>query len=436
MNEFRQLNDRMSARINLVVAALATIALTILVPDDTARADVLGCDDSNRRCIDDLYSASCAERQTTRETCEALGREAEAVWSTTRSSGAGELLGLVYYRLADLASRADDDLVESNYLQRAREVYLAVVEVDEESYGGHLMLAVLDSENPDQYLAWMRKAVAIDPSPIHIRFLTTALMNQGTVEAFIETIDLLQDQYDAAPPGIEKWHWAGAIHSQLSFAALAFDFAVDADSIAELQARVSRDSDWDQVLATLSSPSARAEDVSMALETACRLTAVYGDEPCTVGIERTVLAARDPSERNAQVLADAAAQAIRIAPWGYSIIYEENEDPRAIRRQWATWLNEFANLGLDSVPVLQASERLAETADRRLEVREEIVRREPGNGEARMELGASYFGKGRWAEAIDEFERARELAPEYERYLIDSYLREARYERDAASPLL
>jgi hypothetical protein len=297
------------------------------------------------------------------------------------------------------------------------------------------MLAVLDSEIPDQHVAWLRKAVAIDPSPLQIRFLTTALLSQGTEAAFAEVTNLLENRYDAASPGIEKWQWASAIHDHLSFTALRFDFALDPDAIGELQARVSRDSDWDGVLATLSSPSAHAGDVATALETACRLTMYFGNQPCIDGIERTVLAARDPSERNAQVLADAAAHGMRLAPDGGMIVDEERRELQEARGQWASWLTEFADFGLDSVPVLEAIDRFTQSPERRLEVREEIVRREPGNGEARLELGASYFGMERWSEAIIEFERAREFLTGSRRYLADSYLRQSRYERDAAESL-
>jgi len=416
-----------------VPAALAAIAIAALVPEETARADVLGCDDTNRRCIDDLYFARCAERGTTRETCEALGREAEAVWTATRTTTAGELMGQVYYQLAELARRADDELVERDYLDRARAVYLAIVDADEESVAAYVMLAVLDSENPDQYVAWMRKAVAVDPGRANVRFLTSALMNQATEEAFVEVIDILQGQYDAAPPGIDKWQWAAAIHDRLSFAELAFDFPVDPGALAELQTQVRRDSDWDEVLAVLSSPSAHAEDVESALETACTLRTFFGTEPCINGIERTVLAAREPSERNAQVLADAAARGIRLAPSAGMIADEELQ---ATRRQLAVWLTEFADFGLDSVPVLEVIGRMSETRDRWIEVRQEIVRREPGNGEARLQLGELYYGTERWTEAIDELERARELLPEDQRYRIDPYLRQARYELDASRSLI
>ncbi len=415
-----------------VIATLAAIAMTVLAPGDTARADVLGCDDANRRCIDDLYFASCAERGTTRETCEALGREAEGVWTATRTTTAGELLGLVYYELAHVARRADDESVERSYLDRARAVYLAIVDADEGSAVAYSMMAVLDSEDPELRVAWLRKAVAVDPDQANVQFLTSALMNQGTEDAFVEAIDVLQDQYDAAPPGSDKWQWAAAIHNQLSFAELAFDFPVDPGALAELQTRVRRDSDWDEVLAVLSSPSAHAEDIESALETACRLRAFFGTEPCIGGIERTVLAAREPSEGNAQVLADAAARGIRLAPSAGMIADEELQ---ATRRQLAVWLTEFADFGLDSVPVLEVIGRMSETRDRWTEVRQEIVRREPGNGEARFQLGVTFYASERWAEAIDELERARELLPEDERYQVNTYLREARYELEASRSL-
>lgn len=416
----------MSERISPTVAALAAIAMAVLVPDATARADVLGCDDTDRRCIDDLFSASCAERGSTRETCEALAREAEAAWSTTQATTTGELLGLVYYRLAE---GTDDEQIERSYREGARAVYLSIVDADEESLAAYQMLSVLDSKDPDQHVAWLRKAVAIQPDSKQIQFLINALLSQGTEEAYIEALDLLQDQYDAAPPGIAKWQWASSIHNLLSFGALRYDFTVDPGAAAAWRSRVSRESDWDGILATLSSPSAHAEDVATALETACQLTIFFGYEPCLDGIERTVLAARTQSERNAQLLADAAAHGIRTAPSGGIVV---DEELLAARRQMARWLTGFAELGLDSVAVLETIGRMPEAADRWIEVRQEIVRREPNDGDARFQLGKVYYDRSRWVEAIPELELARELLPEDERYLIDSYLRQARYERDAA----
>lgn len=401
----------------LPALAALTIAIAALAPHKAARADVLGCNDADRRCIDQIYSSRCAEVGTSRATCEALAIEAEAIWTTNGSTGAGELLVIVYYRLA---SMSDDASVGHSYLQRSRALALDVVAADPEAVGAMQMLAVLEGENREQRIAWLRRVVEIDPD--WIRVLTRALLTQGTREDFLEVLEILEDQFRVAPPGIDRWQGAQAIHSHLNRSS-RFGITTDPATMAELQELVRQESDWDRVLATLSSPSGHAEDVSFALETACTLLGFFGSDPCLDGIERTVLAARAPNEPNAQILADAAARGITLAPRGGIAI---DEALQARRRQFAQWLDEFAGYGLDSVTVLESIGSIAESSGRWIEVRREIVSREPDDGEARFQLGKVYYDRRHWAESIREFERARELLPEEESYRIDGYLRQAR----------
>jgi hypothetical protein len=163
-----------------------------------------------------------------------------------------------------------------------------------------------------------------------------------------------------------------------------------------------------------------------ALENACWLIVVFGDEACIPGVGLTVqVAIRLSNTPDAQVLADAAAFGAMAAPPGGSPVSPDTRRPRL-----TGWLDQLLTSRLDSLVVLDAIASISPDMDRRFEIRREIVVRYPDSGEARFDLAKHHFDRDEWTLARDQFQLAKEmLPPDHEfKWLVRQYLRIADYE--------
>lgn len=408
---------------------LALGAIAALLPGKQAQAqaqaqaEIFACDDSDRFCLDRAYHAACTVRGSTPATCEALREDTEVLWSQSRSHSAGELAALLYLQLADTT---DEDSLAAQYRERARAIALAVIASDPRARDAYLTLASLDFEDLAMRVHWLRQVVAIEPTRLHVESLASALLQELTRESYLEAIELYESQYAALEPGTDKWRSAETLH--LTMRVRSPQPAKPAN-LEHLLTRVRLDSDWNRVVSVLAAPLSYPEEVATALETACSLTQLFGPSTCLDGIERTVFAARNGPRSHAQVLADAAAGGINSGPRTGMIV---SEQLAAARQENARWLEEFAEFDLDSIAVLDAIGQNPVLRDRWIEVRQEIVRRIPDDGEARFQLAKVYYDRDRFGEAIREFEQARTLLPEDRWDHIDSYLQSARAEVAAA----
>ena len=190
-------------------------------------------------------------------------------------------------------------------------------------------------------------------------------------------------------------------------------------------ARVREDSNWNLIANTLANPIGQPAAIADALETACYLVWIFGEELCMEGIEAVVqTAVRIEDIADAQILADAAARGASAVPRG-SAVYRESLRPRL-----TAWLDELVDNRLDSLVVLDAIANTSPDMNRRFEVRLEIVSRNPDSGRARFDLAQQYFNREQWGLAMPHLELARELLPPDDEFqnLVLEYLREAEYE--------
>jgi hypothetical protein len=230
--------------------------------------------------------------------------------------------------------------------------------------------------------------------------------------------------------GRDKWRHATQAWYLRNLAVEQHPEAVDPASAASFAERVRRESGWNDAARIAAQPSRRPAAVKGALEILCALTGIFGDERCIRGIEEAVLAAtRFPPEPDAQVLGDAAAAAMKMASRGGGIV--EGSDIRT--PLFEHWLDELLREGLDSPAVLDALATISRNRERRLQARKDLVARNPDDGEAWFELGKIHFDESRWEEALGPLEIARELASGDDRFLIESYLRQAIYEIEASN---
>jgi hypothetical protein len=371
-----------------------------------------------------VYSSQCAERGTSVESCQALITELRIQQRVTPTTAIGETLGLALYRLADMASIEGKRDSEATYRAIARQVFLDVVSNDQSAGGAFAMLSVIDHESISDSIAWARKAVAVGQSWIVMRGLVSRLFEMGTPQAISEATEVAKSAYSNAEPGRDKWRSAAYAYGTYQMASLRFPGTVAPGAADEFVSRVRQDSNWAIVSRALDEPARQPAAMPDALETACQLAGVFGDEPCMRGIEATMQAViSDPDSPDAQILADAAAFGMMAAPRGGNIVTPDTITPTLV-----TWLNQLLSSQLDTLTVLEAIATVSLDRDRRREIRREIVSRNPNSGQARFELGKVYYDQRRWAEALVQLEVARELSPPEDQMRIRSYLRQAQYE--------
>ena len=257
-----------------------------------------------------------------------------------------------------------------------------------------------------------------------MRGLVSRLFEMGTPQAISEATEVAKSAYSNAEPGRDKWRSAAYAYGTYQMASLRFPGTVAPGAADEFVSRVRQDSNWDIVSRALDEPARQPAAMPDALETACQLAGVFGDEPCMRGIEATMQAViSDPDSPDAQILADAAAFGMMAAPRGGNIVTPDTITPTLV-----TWLNQLLSSQLDTLTVLEAIATVSLDRDRRREIRREIVSRNPNSGQARFELGKVYYDQRRWAEALVQLEVARELSPPEDQMRIRSYLRQAQYE--------
>lgn len=347
--------------------------------------------------------------------------ELRAWYSAEPTAAIGEALGLAYYRLSE---EAETDDLEAAYLNLAKQVFLDVVAHGPPTSGAYLMLSIIDDEPIESRLAWMRKASAVDSDHTTVGFLISELTNLNTREGYLEAIEVADRGYSNAAVGPDKWARAERTYQTYRLASWFQPGMVDPD---EFVSRVRDDSHWDDVLRIIAEPALEPGAAQPALETACRLTGVFGREPCMAGIEAAATAALSAEHgRDARVLADTAATGMRVVPRASSIV-EGRED---FETRFEGWLTKFIETELDSDVVLDAIARIVASPDRRLKARRALVARNPEDGRARFELGKMYYDRSHWAEAQEQLELARALFPADDeiQILIGQYLRQAEYE--------
>lgn len=419
-------NERtVMSKLALYWSVYISIAM-LCVPHGFASENTLpqfqGCSVDETRCLENVYYMHCADRGTGFESCLALAQDLLAQRKLTPTTAVGDILGQVYYRLAQMALFARAEEVEEQYRARAREIFLDVIAKDKSAANSYLMLSVIDNDSVEVSLDWKRKAVELDQK--WANSLATKLVRTGTADGIAEAIEVVQTAYSKAAPGKEKWR--SASYAYATFESIKFQYPNLYDSRAadKFVARVRRDSKWNLVSRILEDPTSAPRFVSDALQTSCGLTDVFGDELCLRAGESVVQAVLDaPNSAYAQTLADAAATGMQAHGGGHCMVDCPDYNTPRVKQ-----LEQFVKFGLDSLAVLEAIATISRDPDQWLEARREIVARYQDNGEARFQLGKVYYDQKRWAEAIVQLEFAIELSPPEDQYFIANYLRQASIE--------
>jgi tetratricopeptide (TPR) repeat protein len=415
------------AVVSRAVWSVTIVATLLVLINGLASAQVRTCGVDDSTCLESIYASQCAESGASAETCRTWAAELQSHRSVTPTTAIGLALGLTYFRLSETAASEED---ASAYRDRARAVFLEVVAADPSAGDGYLMLSVIESDPIERRIGWLRRAVEVDPGRLTVRSLVNELMRLGTLEGILEAIVVADAAYINTGVGRDKWRDATQAWYLRTLTVEQYPEAVDPASAASFAERVRRESGWDDAAQIAAQPSRRPAAVKDALEILCALTGIFGDDVCIRGIEEAVLAAtRFPSEPDARILGDAAAAGMKIAPRGGGIV----EGSYSRTPLFEHWLDELLREELDSPAVLDALATISRNRERRLQARRDLVARNPADSEAWLELGKIHFDESRWEEALAPLEIARELSSGDDRFLIESYLRQAIYEIEAAA---
>jgi hypothetical protein len=259
------------------------------------------CALTDRACIDENYPRMCA-RDAMPESCIAWLREFERSPNPDVRASIAAMYGLMagYWG----ANNPDPDLHD-----RAAKLIHGVLEEDPSNVGGLLGLASI-APTREERLSAMRRVVELDPSPMHLEFLASALaQDRGNLA---ESAALLERAYEAAmqrAPGPYAWRFARD-------AVFEYEAAELPSRATQLRERFERDLGLDAKLAEI----AHAEAVDPA-----RLNGVLGDlcselivrmlgaSRCLAGIAHIVDAADRAAASGKARLAKSASDAMFLA---------------------------------------------------------------------------------------------------------------------------
>jgi hypothetical protein len=253
---------------------------------------------TDRPCIDESYSSVCFENDATPESCGAWLRPFELSPSLdVRNSVAG-----IYLLVADYWKSTDPK-------DRAAALIHGILEEDPANAEALLGLALLATTN-DEYVAGLRRVVAVDPSPRNLGSLASAIAREGTNLA--ESAALLERGYEAAMQrggGYDAWRFASA-------AVFEYEQARLPDRAARLRKRFERDLGPDAKVAEIAHAEAvepaRLNDVlgEICAELVLR---TLGAKHCLAGIDDVVVAADAASGESKARLAQSASDAMFLA---------------------------------------------------------------------------------------------------------------------------
>jgi tetratricopeptide (TPR) repeat protein len=231
----------------------------------------------------------------------------------------------------------------------------------------------------------------------------------------LESAEVLERAYSAAPPGGKKWHLA-------SDAVAQYENARAPNAATRLQERVSRDYGLDRKLTEIARPdTANPQQVTAVLEEICSDTSLinFGASPCLENIQRVVDVADDSRRAD---LVDAAAAAMFVAAqsgWRLS-----RTDP-AWRNRFESTLDGFMESGAPSARTYLTYAYITTDRAKRVKAMETAATRFPSDGEIVFALGRAYFDQGRKDDAIRTLSRARDLLPTARQAHVNELLKNA-----------
>ena len=273
----RAVIDKGAARARLRAASALAAALACI---GAASAQVTSCPLTDRACIDQEYPNVCfeADRELRLEPCLEWLHEIEQSPSKDVRSSAAAIYGLISDDPAASQVRAHLD-------ERRAELIRGVLAEDPKHVDALLGFAGL-AETNEERVRRFRDVVAVDPSPMHLQFLASALrqIDGGALEAAQVTerayeVGRSKNEYSwrFARDAIWQYQWAGA-----------------PERAEQLRERAAADFGLAAMLEEAAKPAAAdPAGLDRTLQVLCRemTLTVFGARPCLDSIDHLIAAA-------------------------------------------------------------------------------------------------------------------------------------------------
>jgi tetratricopeptide (TPR) repeat protein len=348
----------------------------------TTQAEIRGCDASDARCLDDVFSPACMARgESWPASCEALLDE---LMLHPDKDAEPEILlraGLANRMIARVAEEVSD---AETRMSAAEVLYRQALAIDPNRGDAYLGLSSI-TDDPDEQIEWLRMATRVGPpNSLAFRLLATALARRSTPEDLVEAAGALREAYQRQTWGGHKWYLANLalsryVHIGLEAEAREFRQSVGAEIGFESLADSLSDAERD--------PQASVD----SLDTLCHesVVAMFGADPCISGAELLYAAAlRAADVEVSHRLALVGLQRMRAAPFGSGGSFDKVPDI-------VIWLERLSAAGIESLELYFA-------------------------------MGRCYLDAGRFEDALTALQRAKSLvAFGWPRY-IDEYMDIAR----------
>jgi len=360
------------------------------------RSDITRCEAQDRTCFEQNHVSACMARSATAESC--------ARWVAVLKplANGNNRLALSMLGMADaaLAERSAVPAEQKSARAEAVSAYKQLLASDPSDAQAMLGLAVATDDHAER-ISLLRKGTTLAPKEIYaLQLLAAELQRAGGKQNLAEAAESFEKAY-AVQTNMNRWYLAAmgvALYEQAEVPARA----------ATLRERARQALDADSLLVELGpSRAVSPEQASITLRKLCYSAVVAIDASgCLRGVDLVFESAKGASP-SAGALADVTAAAMVDAAEADLALSESRKD---WRESFTGMLDVFLAQQKTSIPVLNTYALLTPDADKRLDLYEQAARLAPANIGVVGRLGLEYLGRGRWDDALQQFDKAQSLA--------------------------
>lgn len=358
--------------------------------------EIKQCGAQDRACFEQNHLSACMARAATVESCTRWAEMLKPLASAADRS-ALYMLGMAHTARAERSTVPAEQKSARAEAVKAYQSLLASNPLDAEAILG---LALATDDHAER-IALLRRGTALAPMEIYsLQLLAAELQRAGGKENLMEAAESYEKAYDVQT-NMNKWH----------LGAMAVSLYEQAESPAQAltlreRARQAIDADG-QLVELQSSLGGPPELVSSTLGKLCNPAVIVLDASgCLRGVD-VVFQSAQANSPNADALAEAMAAAMLDAAEAGLSLAEVRGD---WRKSFTGMLDALVTQKKASVAVLAAYGLLTPDADKRLALYERAARVAPSNIAVASRLGLEYLGRGRWNDAVRQFDRAQSLA--------------------------
>lgn len=386
-------------------------------------SQIRGCQSDDYVCFEEKIVEYCRVPETDISTCRAWLEELE------NSLGQEEInlklaLAAGYYSLYELTSRTGssiDPTESERYRQISRNYSQEAYEIDSTSKDALYGLAAT-SRTRDENSEWLRKIIEIDPSEhFAARQISSDLAKKQDSSGYLTAAKLMIATYSEMENSSAKWNVANTALEYLRASGVESEYESFKN---ELRIQFQFDNLGNSMRENLALYD--IESVKNQTINACEpsLIQIFEGEPCYEASILVLELAQKFSESLKIELVDNALDSAKNifgnVDWN-SAEYTSWADDIKIKVR-----DELLGSGIESASIYAFYEILVrDDSDLSLEASEKAVQLAPGNGQYRLILGQKYLSRNNMNQALEQFEKSRELLPSHLHSIVDSLIAQA-----------